>query len=348
MARSKTNTANVLEAQLQMAEQCFFAEDYESASEMYMRLTDTSLASFAYYKLAQISNNTGDPVTARSLYYKTLDLQPDICKYILSENHPNHDYIYKGKDNDIALESCPLCGKSGEPYWCYFLLEVNSAHVQIYNPVRTWIYCEDCHHLYAEEFPAQEVIKAEPNTAHKTEPGLFSFYSEMLTRLGNIAQGNELLEIGVGGGECALAALEMGYNVFGLDISEGNVLQAQKYGIDAQVHDVMYFETDKKWDIIIMGDVIEHVGDPVACIEKVKGLLNENGVLWLSTPNFDGSFSRFAGHTDPMRREGSHKNYFSNFSLFKLLERFNFVPVDYRISKHYNGSMEVISIAQHV
>ena len=45
-----------------------------------------------------------------------------------------------------------------------------------------------------------------------------------------------------------------------------------------------------------------------------------------------------------MRREASHKNYFSRFSLFNLLDRFDLVPVEYRISSHYNGSMEVIVI----
>jgi 2-polyprenyl-3-methyl-5-hydroxy-6-metoxy-1,4-benzoquinol methylase len=228
---------------------------------------------------------------------------------------------------------------------------MSSTHVQRYNPVRTWVYCDVCHHLYAEEFPIQEVIKTNPNTATankpigmKTNPIFFSFYSEVLAKISNLTEGNELLEIGIGGSECALAASEMGFNVFGVDISEGNVLQAQKYGIKAEVHDVMNFEPNKKWDIIIMGDVIEHVGDPVACIEKVRNLLNENGVLWLSTPNFDGSFSRLAGHNDPMRREGGHKNYFSRDSLLSLLQRFNFIPVDYRISSHYNGSMEIISV----
>ena len=72
--------------------------------------------------------------------------------------------------------------------------------------------------------------------------------------------------------------------------------------------------------------------------------MNEKSVLWLSTPNFEAAFARYAGHNDPMRREASHKNYFSRSSLLSLLERFEFVPADYRISGHYNGSMEVIAM----
>jgi len=93
-----------------------------------------------------------------------------------------------------------------------------------------------------------------------------------------------------------------------------------------------------------MGDVIEHVSDPVQAMEQVNSLLNDNGVIWLSTPNFEAAFSKIAGHNDPMRREVSHKNYFSRPSLFKLLEMFRLMSVDYRISSHYNGSMEVVAV----
>ena len=45
-----------------------------------------------------------------------------------------------------------------------------------------------------------------------------------------------------------------------------------------------------------------------------------------------------------MRREASHANYFSRFSFLNLLEKYSLVPVDYRISAQYNGSMEVIAV----
>ena len=66
-----------------------------------------------------------------------------------------------------------------------------------------------------------------------------------MLRLSSYTQGNELLEIGVGGSECALVAREMGFNVHALDVSEGNVNQAKKYGIDARVQDIMTFESEK-------------------------------------------------------------------------------------------------------
>jgi 2-polyprenyl-3-methyl-5-hydroxy-6-metoxy-1,4-benzoquinol methylase len=205
--------------------------------------------------------------------------------------------------------------------------------------------------MFAEEFPAQETnitLNQNPNAtdAMPTKPHLFGEYSEIVSKLASLSNGNELLEIGVGGSECALVATEMGFNVFGIDICAGNVNQAKKYGINAELQDFDVFEPDQKWDVIIMGDVIEHVPDPVASLAKAERLLNDDGAIWFSTPNFESAFSVVAGHNDPMRREASHKNYFSATSFLALLSRFGLIPLDYRISSHYNGSMEIIAVKE--
>ena len=333
------------------AENQYKQGDFEKAVSAYLQLTsDEALAPLSYYRLAQIANITNDPIKAKDLYYKALSLKPDLYKDLLPKEHPNHGYIFFSKKDEPPLLKCPLCDKPGEAYWCHSTIEMGSTHVQQYNPVRVWMRCENCNHLYAEEFPEQTVNvnkKINPKAVGMlTRTHLFAYYSEIISRLSQYVRGNELLEIGFGGCESMLVAREMAFNVFGIDISEGNVAQARRYGFDAEIHDFVKFEPDKKWDVLILGDVIEHVSDPVRTVEKTYELLNDDGVLWISTPNFESSFAVVAGHNDPMRKEVEHKNYFSRVSLLGLLERFNYVPVDYRISGHYNGSMEVIAIKE--
>jgi len=101
---------------------------------------------------------------------------------------------------------------------------------------------------------------------------------------------------------------------------------------------------DKKWDVIIMGDVLEHVSDPVQAINKAADMMGNEGALWISTPNFESAFSYAAGHNDVMRRQQYHVNYFSRDSLYSLFAKVGLAPVDYQISQHYNGSMEVIAV----
>jgi hypothetical protein len=95
-----------------------------------------------------------------------------------------------------------------------------------------------------------------------------------------------------------------------------------------------------------MGDVLEHVSDPDKALAKAESLLNDNGALWISTPSFESAFSLVVGHNDAMRRQQFHLNYFSRESFYMLLERNGLIPVDYHISGHYNGSMEVIAIKE--
>ncbi len=47
------------------------------------------------------------------------------------------------------------------------------------------------------------------------------------------------------------------------------------------------FETDERFDIILMLNIIEHVTDPMAVLHKAKKLLRPGGRLWIKTPNFD-------------------------------------------------------------
>jgi 2-polyprenyl-3-methyl-5-hydroxy-6-metoxy-1,4-benzoquinol methylase len=154
-----------------------------------------------------------------------------------------------------------------------------------------------------------------------------------------------LFEVGIGGCECLLAATEIGYQCAGLDVVPSFVRTARdQYGLDVEVCDFVAYDTERRWDVLIMGDVLEHVSDPILAIKKAASMMMEDGVLWISTPNFESAFSSVIGHGDPMRRESYHINYFSRGSLYLLLEKAGLTPVDYHISQHYNGSMEIIAV----
>ena len=108
----------------------------------------------------------------------------------------------------------------------------------------------------------------------------------------------------------------------------------------------MNFEIEKNnlFDIIILGDVLEHVSNPIKMLKKVYSLLNNQGIVWISTPNFESAYSYILRDKDPMWRVCEHLNYFSYRSLKKILEKIGFDIVDYKFSQHYNGCMEVSAI----
>jgi len=319
----------------------------EDALSIFLELeSNNDLAPFCYYRIAEISNMIGEPEEAYELYYKAFSMLPSIASKILPEAHPSFNYVFQGKNEERVNTKCPLCDAECKPKWCYSLIE-EKGYNEIFNPVRIWMYCEPCHHMFAREFP--ERLFLYNNNPRKANTTCFNYYSKILAtiRHNGYATGMSLFEVGIGACECLLAAREIGYETYGIDVIKRHVEDAKKlYDLDVETVDFLEFESDKKWDIIIMGDVLEHVSDPDAALAKAESLLNENGALWISTPSFESAYSCVVNHNDPMRRQQYHLNYFSRESLYALLEKNYLIPVNYEISDHFNGSMEVVAIKE--
>jgi len=337
---------NDLTEKYQKAMELLAANRLEESADILLKLQKVkSMAPFCQYRLAAISNITGDPETAYNLYYKAFRAKPDIAKYLFQETHSGHSYVFKSKKPEKEREDCPLCGNRGVPYWCYSMIEASNHNPSI-NPIRLWMYCKECHHLFAKDFP--EKIFMHNTNPRKANPVYFNYYSKILEVIRKYTAGMSLFEVGVGASECLLAAREIGYDpLLGIDVIERHVEDAIKlYGLKAETADFNEYQSEHKWDVIIMGDVLEHVDDPVAAIQKAESLLSDEGALWVSTPNFESAHTIVVGHDDVMRKQQYHLNYFSRESLYSLLGRFGLVPVEYQISGHYGGSMEVIAIKE--
>ena len=319
----------------------------DEALEIFLELeNNVEFAPFCYYRIAQISNMISEPEEAYDLFYKAFTNMPNIASRMFSEDHTSFNYVFKGKKNELININCPLCTKESKPHWCYSLIEA-SGYNEFFNPVRMWMYCQSCNHMFAREFP--EKLFLHNNSPRKANPVFFPYYSNVLAsiRRSGYASGMSLFEIGIGACECLLAAREIGYETFGIDVIERHVEDAKNmYNLDVEAVDFLEFESDRKWDVIIMGDVLEHVSDPSLALAKAESLLHEDGALWISTPTFESAFSCIAGHNDAMRKQQYHLNYFSRESLYALLERNYLLPVDYQISAHFNGSMEVVAIKE--
>jgi SAM-dependent methyltransferase len=80
-------------------------------------------------------------------------------------------------------------------------------------------------------------------------------------------------------------------------------------------------------DVVTMGDVLEHLIDPAAALERIRELLVPEGVVWLALPDAGSRVARAMG-----RRWWSvlptHVQYFTRRSLATLLARCGFEPLE--------------------
>jgi 2-polyprenyl-3-methyl-5-hydroxy-6-metoxy-1,4-benzoquinol methylase len=129
---------------------------------------------------------------------------------------------------------------------------------------------------------------SDTSTAHKTEIGYFyNQRPEMLKYIPDCA--TKILEVGCGEGWFCNALKRADREIWGVEMNE----QAAQKAIDVCTFvlqgdfDSVFEQLPKNhFDCIIFNDVLEHIYAPWDTIEKVKTLLNPQGVLVSSIPNF--------------------------------------------------------------
>ncbi|HET9399472.1 MAG TPA: class I SAM-dependent methyltransferase [Candidatus Acidoferrales bacterium] len=112
------------------------------------------------------------------------------------------------------------------------------------------------------------------------------FVLEEIARLGLPSAGNEILDVGCGDGLFFDELSKFG-NVEGVEpdrslISEDGPQAARIHcgPFDESFHRV------KKYNLILMLDVLEHLRDPVAAVRRAISLLAENGAILITVPAF--------------------------------------------------------------
>jgi 2-polyprenyl-3-methyl-5-hydroxy-6-metoxy-1,4-benzoquinol methylase len=97
------------------------------------------------------------------------------------------------------------------------------------------------------------------------------------------------LEIGCATGEFAALLHNKGWEVTGIDISEEAIRHAKArfHSIDFRCVDVANLDNEEKFDLVCAFEVIEHVLSPGEFLQQAARVLSDEGVLVLSTPNYD-------------------------------------------------------------
>lgn len=133
--------------------------------------------------------------------------------------------------------------------------------------------------------------------------------------------GKSLLDVGCANGQFLEYTGKFGIKGLGVDISEEMVGEARKNGLNCEVTDL--FELDGAYDLVTFWDVVEHVMDPGAVLEKTRTLLKPGGEVVIQTP-CTGMVSELFGEKWLYYLPVQHIHLFSQESLFALLSRTGF------------------------
>ncbi|MEE8346399.1 MAG: methyltransferase domain-containing protein, partial [Dehalococcoidia bacterium] len=103
-------------------------------------------------------------------------------------------------------------------------------------------------------------------------------------------QNKRVLEIGPSTGYISQALQQRGCTVTGLEIDPVAAEEAAQFCermvvADAEKIDLASTFQDQKFDVVMLGDVLEHMVDPLSVLVAVRGLLRPKGYAVISIPN---------------------------------------------------------------
>lgn len=251
------------------------------------------------------------------------------------------------KDDSIRAElaveevTCAVCGGQEAKH-------VATGYDYEYRTSRqAWHYgrCTECGLVYLNPRPATSELGAiyPPNyysfDEEKRDVSLVSFFRRKLEAMKVRAFAKHLepgsrriLDVGCGDGRFLSVLREFGsdeWSLSGIDIDEGAVERAKRKGIDARTVRLEDFDPgEKRFDMIVLFQVIEHVSEPATMCAKIRELLEPGGIFVVETPDV-------AGWDERLFREGlwggyhipRHWNLFTPETLGRMLVQEGFEVV---------------------
>lgn len=187
--------------------------------------------------------------------------------------------------------------------------------------------CPACGHMQLARFPeeaelAEAYSEAESGDYVDEEAGQRATARDALAAIERHAGPGAILDLGCWVGFLLAEAETRGWAATGIEPSEfASEFARERLGLEVLTEDLFAASLPAgAFDAVVLGDVIEHLPDPGAALDRIAGLLAPGGVLRMALPDAGSRLARAMG-----RRWWSviptHVQYFTRDSIAMLLER---------------------------
>lgn len=220
----------------------------------------------------------------------------------------------------MRRSNCLLCGS-------FLLHPLKKFH--IHNLVR----CIECNFVFSEKVQQKNELKAYYQTYayDRTEEFISKItlkrYIGILEKMSKFRLNNRLLDVGCGSGIFLSVAQSMGWECYGVELSEAAVNLCYRKGLTkvqyGELQDVVC--SLPEMDIVVMIEVIEHMADPIQVLKLIRGLLRSGGLMYLTTPNFNSLERYLLGERYSVICYPEHLNYFTKSTIKRMLKNCGFV-----------------------
>jgi 2-polyprenyl-3-methyl-5-hydroxy-6-metoxy-1,4-benzoquinol methylase len=174
-----------------------------------------------------------------------------------------------------------------------------------------------------------------------------------------VGSGKRVLDVGCSSGYLARPLSERGCTVVGIERDASAAAVAREVCAEVLVGDIeamdLPFERDS-FDVVLCGDLIEHLRDPEQFLVRMRSLLRPGGRLVISTPNVANWTIRLGllggrwRYTERGILDRTHLHFFTRKTLVQMLERagYQVVELDFTLPVPLVGTPRVERVAHAV
>ena len=223
---------------------------------------------------------------------------------------------------------CILCGnlKNNEigSLDDYSIRECSKCFLQFLDPIPVR---ESLSKIYSDYYKSWDYCYS-GNEVSRMKKATFQRYLKLI--IPHISSGT-LLDVGCATGELMQTAQDLGFDVYGVEISPYGIHRCrEKFGHNKII------DTNLKagdfplgfFNLITLSDVIEHILEPVLFIDLLWSLLKPNGFLMIVTPDTSSFIKKIMGMHWPHYKE-EHVYYYNRSNIIQLLSpRFKTIVLD--------------------
>ena len=148
--------------------------------------------------------------------------------------------------------------------------------------------------------------------------------------LKNIKKNKKILEIGSGNGFFLEELKKEKYDISGCEISKERLIHLKKlknittYNFD---FNFKILELGKKFDVVVMFHVLEHISNPKEFLENVRGVLKDKGKIVIEVPNSDDHQLALNESYNQWYWQRAHVNYYHPKTLSQILNKTKFKKI---------------------
>lgn len=197
----------------------------------------------------------------------------------------------------------------------------------------TLVRCPRCALVRVDPFPKAEEVLVQYDTGYFQDPerGYLDYvadeavYRREFRRRLHVIRGaggrGVLLDVGCASGGLLAEARDAGFEPSGIEPSEGMARRAhQRTGCPVHagsIDDALL--PAAHYDVITLFDVLEHLVDPLAALNKMRNALQPGGLVAVTVPDFGGLWARATGRNWPFVTPWEHVLYFTRRTMRRTL-----------------------------